>query len=289
MNIALISRKGSVARTTTAVNLGAALAAAGQRVLLLDLDAQGAASRSLGVERGQLAPSMADVLLSHLPLEKAIRTTGVEGLDLVTGSADLSSVESALAAVRHREQCLRRPLEQLRSPYDVVLLDSPAGLALLGTAALVASDAHLVALTPQFLVLDGLQNFLDAVERLRYRLGSRSRKLGMLLTQVDYRTKTTRPYVTDLKQAHGEEIFDTEIRINVRLAEAPSFGQTIFQYAAESTGATAYTKLAEEVLHRYQVRSGTEEPRCAPRPVFQRNRPDARSKRGPTVKAPRRS
>ncbi|MCH9647032.1 MAG: ParA family protein [Deltaproteobacteria bacterium] len=285
MNIALISRKGSVARTTTAVNMGAALAAAGKRVLLIDLDAQGAASRSLGVERGQLAPSMADVLLSHLPLEKAIRTTGVEGLDLVTGSADLSAVESTLAPVRHREQCLRRPLEEIQSPYDVVLLDSPSGLALLATAALVASDAHLVALTPQFLVLDGLQNFLDGVERLRYRLGSRSRRLGMLLTQVDYRTKTTRPYVTDLKQAHGDEVFETEIRINVRLAEAPSFGQTIYQYAPESTGATAYTKLAEEVLARYQVRSQGEEPRCAPRPVFQRNRSGARRRLSQTAKA----
>ncbi len=286
MKLALISRKGSVGKTTTAVNLGAALAASGQRVLIVDLDPQGSASRSLGVEMAKLAPSIADVLLTHLPLPQAIRTTDVEGLDLVTGSADLGSLEASFATLHHREQILRRPMEMADSHYDAVLMDCPAGSHLLSTAALVASDAHLVALTPQFLVLDGLGNFLDATERLRYRLGSHSRRLGILLTQVDYRTKTTRPYVEDLRRTHGAEIFDTEVRINVRLAEAPSFGQTIFQYAATSSGAEAYRDLAEEILRRFEEATQEMEPRCAPRPKLKsdESRPYLRS--GPLGRRP---
>lgn len=256
LKIALISRKGGVGKTTTAVNLGAALAAAGKKVLLLDLDGQAAASLSLGVQRAQLAPSLVDVLNGEVGLGEAVRPTGVEGLSLVTGSCDLPSLGMELAATPRGQQCLRRPLETVEGDFDVVLMDCPATLSPLPTAALVAADAYLVALTPQFLVLDGLDNFLASIERLRFRCGSKARLLGLLLSLVDYRTRTTKSYVEQLRGDLGNRVLDTELRVNVRLAEAPSFAQTIFEYAPKSSAARDYESLAEEILERWQ--RGTE-------------------------------
>jgi len=272
LKIALISRKGSVGKTTSAVNLGAALATQGKKVLLVDLDGQASASLSLGIGRAKLAPSLADVLNHNVPLKEVIRPTETKDLDLVTGSCDLAALDLELAGVRHGQQCLRRPLEDLGSRYDVVLLDCPAGLNLLPIAALVVADAYLVALTPQFLVLDGLENFLGSVERLRFRFGSKARLLGLLLTQADYRTRTTKPYVEQIRSEFGSKVLGTEIRVNVRLAEAPSFGQTIFQYAPDSTGSRAYCELAEELLDRWS-RVAEQRPRSAPLPPLPAAKP----------------
>ncbi len=265
MKIAWISRKGSVGKTTTAVNLGASLAARGLKVLLVDLDDQASASLSLGVHRRHMAPSSADVLFGRLPLEQAIRKTSVENLHLVTGSVDLDFLEDELTGSKRPDQCLRGPLATIEKDFDAILLDCPAGLGLLPKAALVAADAYAVGLTPQFLVLDGLENFLQRLERQRYQLGGKARLLGLLLAQVDYRTRTTRPYVDQIREQFGEDVFETEIRINVRLAEAPSFGKTIFQYAPESSGAAGYWALADEILRRWKI-AREDQPRSAPPP-----------------------
>jgi chromosome partitioning protein len=284
LKLALISRKGSVGKTTTAVNLGAALAAVGKKVLLIDLDAQASASLSLGNQRGQLAPSMADVLAGTVPLGDAIRRTRTPGLDLVTGSCDLATFDVEMARTRNGEQCLRRPLESVEGRYDVILIDCPANLSLLPTAALVASTAYLVALSPQFLVFDGLENFLNTVERQRFRLGSKSYLLGLLLTQVDYRTRTARPYVQQIRQEFGERVLQTEVRVNVRLAEAPSFGQTIFEYEEDSSGAEAYRQLAKEVLSRNQ-RFAEITLRSAPTPCLPAEPAAEDRRRVPTLKS----
>ena len=178
---------------------------------------------------------------------------------------DLCDLEEALGGTKRPQQCLRSPLEAVQRDFDAIILDCPAGLGLLPRAALVAADAYAIGLTPQFLVLDGLENFLRRLERQRYRLGSEARLLGLLLTQVDYRTRTTRPYVDQIRAQFGGSVFETEIRINVRLAEAPSFGQTIFQYAPESSGAAGYWDLADEVLRRWKI-AREERPRSAPQP-----------------------
>lgn len=267
VNIAFISRKGGVGKTTCTVNLAAALAARGRRVLVLDLDAQSSASLSLGVDRRHLAPSMADVLLSGRPLRETIRRTGVEGLDLVTGSTDLATLEVALASNRQRELCLCRPLASIRGEYDFVFMDCPAGIGLLSTSALVGADAYVVPVAPQFLILSGLANFLDAVDRLCYHLQIRPRLLGVLLTQVDYRVKVTRDYVDSLRADLNDRIFGIEVRVNVRLAEAPSLGQTIFQYDRQATGARAFKLLSEEFLLRCGMEvpaEGTEEAVAVP-------------------------
>jgi chromosome partitioning protein len=248
--IALLSRKGGVGKTTTAVNLGAALAALGKRVLIMDLDGQASASLSLGVDRSALTPSSADVLLSTLPITEAIRPTAVPGLDLITGSADLLTADMELSGFKHKEVRLKTKFEPIDQVYDFVFFDCPCSLSLLPINALVASEAYLVLIAPQYLIVQGLDNFLAAVERVKGRVGARADLLGLLITLVDRRLRISRFYVDELRRLYGGEVFSSEIGVNVRLAEAPSHGQTIFDYENDSRGARAYRVLATELLMR---------------------------------------
>jgi chromosome partitioning protein len=250
MITALISRKGGVGKTTTAVNLSAALAAQGLRVLLVDLDSQASASLSLGIDRASLAPSSADVMLGGLPANQAVRETAIPGLHLITASVDLIQAESELAVFRGKETRLRSALAPIVRDYDFIFLDCPSSLSLLPVNAVVAANAFVVPVVPQFLAVTGVKNLLAAAERTAWDHGSRVRPLGLLLTMVDYRTKATRRTVDELRAEHGNLVFAIEIRINTRLAEAPAAGQTIFQYDRHAKGAAAYKLLAGEFLLR---------------------------------------
>ncbi len=250
MITAILSRKGGVGKTTSAVNLAAALAALGRRVLLVDLDAQASASLSLGVARGDLAPSSADVLLSGMPARDAVRPTTVPGLDLITASVDLSNVDVELGILRRRETRLKACLAPLVDAYDFIFLDCPSSLSLLPVNALVAADDYIVPAVPQFLAIAGVKNLIGAAERLSWDAAHRIRLLGVLLTMVDYRTKATRTNVDLLRAEFGSLVFAIEIRVNTRLAEAPGCGQTIFQHDPSASGAIAYRLLAEEFLLR---------------------------------------
>lgn len=246
MITAVVSKKGGVGKTTTAVSLAAALAGTGRRVLLVDLDSQASASLSLGVDRHDLAPSVADSLLWGAPLRESIRRTGVRGLDLVTASVDLVSADLELGALRRREQRLATLLHRVSGDYDEVFLDCPPGMGLLAVNALVAADAFLVPASPQFLALTGIDALLAGADRVRQHHNRDLALAGILLTLVDYRSNETRRNVAALRERYGSRVFGVEVRVNVRLAEAPAEGRTIFEYDPESTGARAYRLAAQE-------------------------------------------
>ncbi len=246
MITAVLNRKGGVGKTTTAVNMAAALAASGSRVLLIDLDSQASTSLSLGVPRWALAPSTADVLLNETPAVDAVRATHVMGLHLMTASTDLSSMDRELSPLPNRETRLWRALRPIRDRYDYIFIDCPSVSSLAPLNALVAADFYIIPVVPHYLALEGVRNLCASADRVVGRLGSTPRLLGIVLTMVDYRTRSTRDNVHRLRNEFGNRVFAVEIRINTRLAEAPAVGKTIFEFDSGSTGANAYRLLAEE-------------------------------------------
>jgi chromosome partitioning protein len=258
--VALINNKGGVAKTTTAVNLAAALAGETQRVLLIDLDSQAAASLSLGLRRAELKPSSADLLLRDQPIRNVIRRTRIDGLDLISGSNELAGADVAMSAVEGKESKLKRLLEPVLSDYASVIVDCPPSLSLLSVNALLAADYYVVPVTPHYLTLGGLASLVQEVNSLCGReQGPVANLMGFVLTMVDYRNRTTENLVKSVREHWKDYMFKTEIRVNVKLAEAPSFGQTIFDYAPTSTGAKSYLQLAKEVVQRWNATVEEEE------------------------------
>jgi chromosome partitioning protein len=250
--IAVVNNKGGVGKTTSAVNLAAGLIAAGKKkVLLVDLDAQGSASLSLGLTRADLSPGSAEVILDGHPIREAIRPTSVKGLDILPGSMALASADLSLSVVKGREVVLKNALTPIRGDYGFTVLDCPPSLGLLTVNALTSADCFIIPLTPDYLSLEGLVNLMEAVEKIRAGIGGKvAAPLGILLTLADYRLNVTEEIGRMIRGHYGRLVFKTEIRGNVRLKEAPSFGKTIFEYDNGSAGAVAYRNLTKEVLQR---------------------------------------
>jgi len=250
MILALINNKGGTAKSTSAVNLAAALVLKGRRTLLIDLDSQASASLSLGIGRAGFKPSIADVILEGRHLAGIIRKTGAEGLDLVTGSPDLADVDIHLAKTLGRENRLKEALAPIRAGYDFIVLDSPPSLGLMSVNALVAADAFIIPTPPEYLALEGLVGLMDAVQKIHEGIGTASRLMGILLTKVDHRRKVTEEIIQLIRGHYRDQVFKTEIGVDVRLIEAPAFHQTIFQYDRGSAGAEGYLQLADEIIRR---------------------------------------
>jgi chromosome partitioning protein len=249
-SIALVNNKGGVAKTTTAVNLAAGICAEGRRVLLVDLDAQGSASLSLGLNRADLTPGTAEALLAGRPVSQSILRTDVPGLDIMAGSMALASADLVLSDIEGRETILKEILNPVKEQYDYMIFDCPPSLGLVTVNALTAADYYLVPVPPDYLSLEGLVNLFQAVERIKEGIGYAAELLGIVLTLADYRTNANREIIELIREHYGRAVFETEIRVNVRLKEAPSFGKTIYDYDRNSTGAEAYRSITKEVMKR---------------------------------------
>jgi chromosome partitioning protein len=246
--LAIVNQKGGVGKTTTAINLGAALAALERRILLVDCDPQGNATRGLGQVAGE--PHLYHVLAGQAGAAEAVRPTGFPHLDLLPANRDLVGVEVEFVGLESWELRLRRALEPLLSSYDTILLDCPPSLGHLTVLALAAADSVLVPLQAEYFALEGVSELVSTVRRVQSGLNTRLEISGILLTMFDDRTNLSRDVAQELRRHFPSQVFETIVPRNVRLAEAPSHGLSILQYDIKSRGAEAYLALAREFLRR---------------------------------------
>jgi len=248
MILAIANQKGGVGKTTTAINLGAGLGALERRVLLVDSDPQGNATRGLGIKAA--VPHLYHVLSGEAPISAAIRPSGFPNLDLVPSQRDLVGIEVELVGESGWEQRLKGVLAEVADRYDTILLDCPPSLGHLTVNALTAADGILVPLQCEYFALEGISELLATVERIQGSLNPALQIAGILLTMYDDRTNLSKDVAEEIRSHFAGKVFETVVPRNIRLAEAPSHGLPIFQYDIKSRGAVAYLALAREFLRR---------------------------------------
>ena len=247
---AFVNQKGGVGKTTTAVNIGAFLAWQGRRVLLLDLDAQGNATASLGIDRFTLAASMYDVFMGGATLREILVPTVMEHLTLAPSVPMLAGAEVELAAVSDREFIFRNALSELRAEFDHILIDCPTSLGILTVNALTAADFVVIPVQCEYLALEGLAQLMQTITLVRENLNPRLELFGLVMTMFDPRARLGTQVIQEVRAHFPEHVFETYIPRNVRVAEAPSFGEPLVKFDIHSRGAEAYEKLTNEFLAR---------------------------------------
>jgi len=246
--IAVTNQKGGVGKTTTTVNLAAQLATDKRQVMLVDMDPQGNATSSLGIDKTNLGATLYDVLIGTADLNSIVRPTSNKNLFVLPSNPNLAEAEVRLVNMTGREQRLRQLLQSVEA--DVIIIDCPPALGLLTINALVAATKVLIPVQSEYFALEGLGQLLNTIQLIRERLNPRLEILGVVLTMFNKRMVLSEQVLQEVRQHFGEKVFATVIPRNVRLAEAPSFGKTIFEHDKWSKGARAYKHLTDEVIKR---------------------------------------
>jgi len=248
--LAVVNQKGGVGKSTTAVNVSAALGDLGQQVLLVDLDPQGNATSGYGLNKNQRELCVYDVLLGDAEIEAVIEPVGIEGVFVVPATIQLAGAEIELVSAMSRETKLKSSLERVRADFDIIIIDCPPSLGLLTVNALTAAQGLLIPIQCEYYALEGLSKLLDSVRLVKTHLNPDLEVFGVVMTMYDSRTRLAAQVVEEVQDFFGDKVFKTKIPRTVRLSEAPSFGQPVTLYDPSGKGADAYRRLAEEVVQR---------------------------------------